>query len=171
VRRQIVMGLIACMLSSGTTVWAQDVYVFDEAKFNAESYALMREHCLKNKDAPGVEGWCVRNGYLPAPTTKWLSPGLAVAGLLTTIAGMGVAMHWGEDTKNVLGNQYCVSDYGDVEYGSCGGPTQTQIGLIMIGSGVLMGFIGSRHVAINPQISKDKKAVTATVEWGSDRRR
>jgi len=64
------MGLIACMLSSGTTVWAQDVYVFDEAKFNAESYALMREHCLKNKDAPGVEGWCVRNGYLPAPTTK-----------------------------------------------------------------------------------------------------
>jgi hypothetical protein len=161
----IVMGLIACMLSSGTTVWAQSGKLqLPECSADAIiEHADWAERCIQARRAE------MERLNPPPPEVRMRSKTLATVGLFTLFAGMGAALHFGEDTKNVLGNQYCVSDYGDVEYGSCGSPMQTQIGLIMIGSGALMAWVGFQDVAVTPQVSKDKKAVVATVAWGGSR--
>jgi hypothetical protein len=97
------------------------------------------------------------------------SQGLAIAGLLVSIAGVGAVLNFGEDTKNVLGSQYCVSDYGDVAYGACGSPMQTKVGLIMIGSGTAMMAIGLHKVNVSPMIGPNVKGAKATIRWGGKR--
>lgn len=153
---------IACVLVVSVMVpasaWAQ--------KLSPEGEARMREFCLQNKNAPGIEESCVRDGYLPPPTTKWLSPGLAVTGILVTAAGAGLALNWGHQNVDFLDDTYCVSDYGDVAYGSCGSWTQTKIGLLMMGAGVGMAVIGAHKVQISPMIGHGVKGVSGTIKWG-----
>lgn len=122
----------------------------------------MRTFCQQNKDAPGLAESCA--AYLPPETHKWLSPKTVGVGLIATIAGFLMILGPGT-TYNVLGDDYCVSDY-SVEYGSCYDPTLAKYGALTMGAGILMMYIGTRKVAIKPQISKSGVGAAVTVKWG-----
>jgi len=100
------------------------------------------------------------------PETRARSEKLAWAGGVVAFVGMSIAFNFGEDDVHVLGNTYCVSDYGDVAYGSCGSPQQTKIGLIIMSTGALLAFIGLKQVTVSPSITPTSKAVSATIRWG-----
>jgi len=96
-----------------------------------------------------------------------VSPKLGIAGVLTTAVGLSILLRWNEDDVHVLDSTYCVSNSGDVDYGSCGSPMKTKVGLALTGAGVLMAWVGLRtkHVKVAPQVSKARRAVTVAVQW------
>lgn len=101
-------------------------------------------------------------------TGEPVSPKLAMAGVITIIAGWGVMFHPSEDDVHVLNSTYCVSDTGDVEYGSCSSPMEYKVGAIMIGSGVLMTWLGmrSKRVKVSPTLGPNVMGAQATIQWG-----
>ena len=81
------------------------------------------------------------------------SPKLITAGAVTGLIGFLMLLPHG-DQYTVLGDTYCVGRY-SVDYGGCGpGMTVAKIGLLTLGSGILMAYIGSR--------SKTKKVTVSS---------
>ncbi|PWT91213.1 MAG: hypothetical protein C5B54_05770 [Acidobacteria bacterium] len=98
----------------------------------------------------------------PRIETDMRSERLFVAGLLTSIVGLAMAIPRGT-TYNVLDHDYCVAPY-SIEAGSCSvEPSMRTVGLIALGSGVLMMVVGGHHVQVSA--SRRGVAVVKTVVW------
>lgn len=112
--------------------------------------------CASEPPRPLITG----HEYYP---TKQLSVPLTIVGVVSILAGIGM-ITGGGTTYHILGDDFCVSDY-SVNSGSCFDPDVAKIGLIAVGAGALMTWIGTRRVFIKPQISTHHKAVSATLRW------
>jgi hypothetical protein len=102
-------------------------------------------------------------------TGEWLSPKLAATGAITGLLGALMLLPHGTE-YHILGDPYCVSTY-SVDYGGCGpGVTVAQVGLIALGSGILMAYIGTRPktrtVTVSPTLSPTTLGASATIRWG-----
>jgi len=150
--RAIARWVMVSVVLQGTA-WAQESRV-----------PTMQEICERYKDAPGMRGGACA-AYLP-PESEPVSRALGIVGVLTTVVGTSLVLHWGFDDVRVLGDTYCVGSY-SVDAGSCGSAMETKVGLAMIGSGVLMTWLGlrSKTVSVAPSVSHTAKGVTAKVVW------
>ena len=104
----------------------------------------------------------------PYKEPDMVSPKLAIAGIFTAAAGAGLLFHFGYDNVDVLNSTYCVSDWGDVAYGSCGTALDRKVGGIMLLSGVMMVWIGARtkKVKVSSSLGPNDTSVKATIVWG-----
>lgn len=100
--------------------------------------------------------------FAQQPQTRMRSGKLAFAGLITTVAGLGLATPIGESVR-VLDNDYCVTERA-VDYGRCkAGETKRMIGFIAAGmGGVLMG-VGLSRVKVYPTVKG--AGVAYQVQW------
>lgn len=150
-----IAGVLMVVLGLPTVGWAQEVpprpsqAACDAAeKQDLVSWALMG---------------CALPMPTPPPTTRPRSEKLGIAGAVTILAGVAMMLPAG-DTYRVLGDDYCVNTY-SVDYGSCSDPTLIKVGLLAVGAGSLMVWIGTRRVAIHPLITTRTKAMSATLRW------
>ena len=174
--KAIARWLVVSVVLQGTA-WAQIPYVPDQnrvpgcqrperiavADWNTLNYEQQRAECQKGR--PSESQWPLAQSKVDPPM---VAPKLALTGLFSAAIGGSLLWHWGSQDVRFLGDTYCVSDYGDVDYGRCGTDMERQIGLIMIGSGALLMWYGARTkkgVTVAPYVSHRVKAVTAKVVW------
>jgi hypothetical protein len=163
-------------------VWAQAVQdpVLAEVCASARAAGVRNAACEVKETAEAPANAPAQPVDPPQPLSDPLQPhkvktgepvsaGLGIAGILTTVVGASLLFHWGEDDVRILDSNYCVAESGRyVDYGPCGGPTQQKIGLILIGSGVTMAWIGLRSKTrwvLAPSITSQVKAATAAIRW------
>ena len=95
---------------------------------------------------------------------------LGLVGLGTMAAGVVMMIPWAEgEDWTVNGYSYCYSEYTNeinFEPGMCG-TTKPLIkaGLITVGAGALMTWLGYRKVTVTPQVNKNTVGAIATVKW------
>lgn len=99
---------------------------------------------------------------LSTDTRKSYNEKLGIAGALTILAGSLLVIPQGT-TYTVFGEPLCVTDY-SIDAGSCM-PLQAKVGLITIGAGTLMTWIGFHKVRVSSVVTKQVKGVNATVVW------
>lgn len=101
-----------------------------------------------------------------APTRRSASPRLGMTGLVTMIVGV-VMMAPKGDEYHLLGDTYCVwNDYRTVDYGSCNKSAGwIQAGLITVGAGAAMTFIGFRKVTVSPTVGHNVFGARAALQW------
>jgi hypothetical protein len=173
-RQWIARMVIVALVMNAVPVYAQD----------AEPVVNKVQGCEKPAGLDtgywnGLMSWqqkaqCDQQKWLqggPAPTASQamtydtgqrVSPKLMVAGGVTAVVGVAVMLGGGTDVS-VLGDTYCVSDYA-VDSGSCSTPMGRKVGAIMLGSGLLMAWVGSRRKHV--KLSVGPKAASATIAWG-----
>ncbi len=118
--------------------------------------------------------WAQDNPQKPPPgtvvETRPANRLLGIAGLGTMAAGAAMMIPWAEgESWKLNGHDYCYSERTNeinFERGICG-TTKPMIkaGLITVGAGALMTWLGYRHVTVTPQVDKNTVAATAAVKW------
>ena len=171
-RRLIAAVVVVSQVAVSVPVWAQDAVVVPRDLSTWVPPCSIPPMGMSaqrwNSYTPEQREIACKMGYDPWAPSKgdMVSAKLAIAGILIAAAGFGVAFHPSEDTYHILGDSYCVGDT-YVNDGGCGSPLETQIGLGMIGGGILMAWVGLRtkHVSVSPSINKTQKGVTARIRW------
>jgi hypothetical protein len=115
------------------------------------------------------------NGPSDNPGTIQTQPAnqlLGIIGLSTMVTGVALMGSWPEgETWKLNGDDYCYSEGSNeinFERKTCG-VTKPVIGikpgLVIVGAGAVMTWLGYRRVTVNPQIDKNTVAATATITW------
>jgi hypothetical protein len=101
-----------------------------------------------------------------APARRSANRTVGMTGLVTMIVGV-VMMAPKGDEYHLLGDTYCVwNDYRTVDYGSCNKSAGwIQAGLITVGAGAAMTFIGFRQVTVSPTLSPRVFGARASLQW------
>ena len=101
-----------------------------------------------------------------AKSLRSANPRLGMTGLVTMIFGV-VMMAPKGDEYHILGDTYCVwNDYRTVDYGDCNKSSGwIKAGLVTVGAGAAMTFIGFRKVAVSPTIGHKVFGARAALQW------
>jgi hypothetical protein len=103
--------------------------------------------------------------------TEPSNPNLGLGGVLVMLGSLGMIVPITSGEKyEILGKTYCLENEHTLTRGDCGGtttPTLRKIGIVTLGAGALMTYLGyrSKTVTIAPQVSQTGARVTATVKW------
>jgi hypothetical protein len=90
---------------------------------------------------------------------------LAWTGIILAIGGGAMLLPQG-DTVHVFGEAYCVNT-NSIDYGGCGPSLSlAKVGLIVLGTGVTLAWLGLRDVDVKPMVAPGTKGASATVKWG-----
>jgi hypothetical protein len=142
-KKYVIRWLIASLMMSGTA-WAQEP--------TPEQVALGRKLVAE-----------------ATQETRPFSRKLGIAGVVVALGGVAVLGPWGTPVT-VVDTTYCVTDAYNVYEGGCNARgKQAMIGAAMLGGGILLAWTGLRSVKVKSQVSKTRKAVAVSVEWGGAR--
>ena len=97
-----------------------------------------------------------------------LSPKLAMAGIITAAAGIGMMAPYGEE-YHVFDRTYCVANSYTLDRGKCEQPTAAVItaGKWVLAAGLGMTALGfwPKRVTVAPMIGPHVKGVAGRVRW------
>lgn len=160
----IARWVIVSVVLSGVPVWAQE-QPSERTKLYTCGVTLELWNTLSAEQQASVCASVQQHAATSNPDrTKAI---IGVIGVLTAAAGVGAVLHFGQENADILGDRYCVdTNYIGVHEGSCGGPLQTKIGLIMIGAGVLTAYVAIKSFSVSPMITKHTKGVSGKIAWG-----
>jgi hypothetical protein len=165
--------VIVSLVMSSTPTWAQDAHYgcHRPQDVSVEQWNMMDsvEQAVACQAERAVVEKNPKTQKIRVRTGETLSPKLTATGAITGLIGALMLLPHGEQ-YHILGDTYCVSTY-SVDYGGCGpGVTVAQIGLIALGSGILMAYIGTRpktrKVTVYPTLSPTTLGASATIRWG-----
>jgi hypothetical protein len=100
------------------------------------------------------------------PQRRAANSRLGLVGLVTMLGGVAMMAPKG-DEYHLLGDTYCVwNDYRTVDYGSCNKSAGwIQAGLVTVGAGAVMTFVGYRKVTVSPTVGHKVFGATAALKW------